>query len=521
VKNLPLGIQTFRDFIELDYIYVDKTKPIHELFARGGKYYFLSRPRRFGKSVLISTLVEIFSGNKELFKGLWVYDKIQWTKHPVIHIDFSNIDYETPEKLKASIKKFLDKTAKNYGLTLDKERSYKESFVDLIEKLSTKGRVVVLIDEYDKPIIEYMEANEIEKAKKIRRVLKSFYAVIKGSDAFLRFVFITGVSKFSKISVFSDLNNLVDITLSEGFSTLLGYTEPELAHYFSHYIEQMAEKQGMSKDRLLEKIQKWYNGYSWDGKNFVYNPFSILNLFNENSFENFWFATGTPTFLVKVIKNRKEDVKRFDKLTMSRDTFEKFDIENMEISSLLFQTGYLTIKKIYYIRDDRKRYQLSYPNREVRDSFLKILFQEYTQKNTDRTGEILDRMAVTMAEDNIHLLIDQFKSLFASIPYNIFIGEREAYYHTIIYFVLKLIGAEVRPEEERNIGRLDAVLETKNKIYIMEFKLGSGREALDQIKEKKYAEKYRFKGKEIVLAGIGFDSEKRNINDCLLENLDW
>ena len=365
-----------------------------------------------------------------------------------------------------------------------------------------------------------METNEIEKAKKIQEVLKNFYAVLKGSDAFLRFVFITGVSKFSKISVFSDLNNLIDITLSENFSTLLGYTEAELDRYFSSYIEQMAQKKGISRDQLLEKIQEWYNGYSWDGKNFVYNPFSILNLFNEYSFENFWFATGTPTFLVKVIKNRQEDVKRFDQLTVSREAFEKFDIENIEITSLLFQTGYLTVKKVYYIRDDRKRYQLSYPNREVRDSFLKILFQEYTKKNTDRTGEILDRMADTIAGDDFDLLIEQFKSLFASIPYNIFIGEREAYYHTIIYFVLKLIGAEIRPEEESNIGRLDAVLETKNKIYIMEFKLGSGQEALDQIKEKKYAEKYRFKGKEIVLAGIGFDSEKRNIDNFLLENLD-
>jgi len=333
-------------------------------------------------------------------------------------------------------------------------------------------------------------------------------------------VFITGVSKFSKVSLFSDLNNLIDITLSEGFSTLLGYTEAELAHYFSPYMEQMVEKRGMSKDQLLEKIQKWYNSYSWDGKNFVYNPYSILNLFNENRFGNFWFSTGTPTFLVKLIKEKTIDITRFEKLTVSSDSFDRFDIETMEISALLFQTGYLTVKNVYIARDDKEKFQLDYPNKEVRASFLKVLFQEYSKRNTDRTNEILDRMADTLAEDNIDLLIEHFKSLFASIPYNIFIGEREAYYHTIIYFVLKLIGAEVRPEEESNIGRLDAVLETENKIYIMEFKLGSGQEALDQIKEMKYAEKYRLKGKEIVLAGIGFDSEKRNIDDYLLENLD-
>jgi hypothetical protein len=519
MKRLPIGLQTFSKLITGNRLYVDKTKDIYRLLTGSGQYFFLSRPRRFGKSLLISTLSDIFSGNKELFKGLWIYDRIQWTKHPVIHMDFSEITFKTPEMLEKALDIQVEKIAADHGIQLDHGLFLKEKFYRLLEKMCREQPVVLLIDEYDKPIVEYIEADEIEVAKAIRKVLKGFFSVIKSADPYLRFVFITGVSKFSKVSLFSDLNNLIDITLSQGFSTLLGYTEAEMAHYFSPYMEQMAAKQGIPKDQLLEKIQKWYNGYSWDGKNFVYNPYSILNLFNENRFGNFWFSTGTPTFLVTLIKEKKMDITRFEKLTVSSDSFDRFDIETMEMSALFFQTGYLTVKNVYIGRNDKEKYQLSYPNREVRDSFLNVLFQEYTQKNTDRTNEILDRMADTIAEDNIDLLIEHFKSLFASIPYNIFIGEREAYYHSIIYFVLKLIGAEVRTEEESNIGRLDAVLETKKKIYIMEFKLGNGQEALDQIKKMKYAEKYRIKGKEIVLVGIGFDSEKRNIDNYLLENL--
>ena len=221
MKNLPIGIQTFSKFKTGNYLYIDKTREIHQLLAEGGEYYFLSRPRRFGKSLLISTLLEIFSGNKELFKGLWIYDQIPWKKHPVIHLDFMKISFKTPEVLENSLKRFLNDYAGVYGLTVDKERDYKEAFVKLIKELSAKGRVVILIDEYDKPIINYVENQEIEKAKEMRNILKNFYGVIKGLDEYLRFVFITGVSKFSKVSVFSDLNNLRDITLSRQFSTLL------------------------------------------------------------------------------------------------------------------------------------------------------------------------------------------------------------------------------------------------------------------------------------------------------------
>lgn len=521
MKNLPIGIQVFGDLIREGYLYVDKTKNIHDLFAKGGKYYFLSRPRRFGKSLLLSTLAEIFSGNKELFKGLWIYDKIKWTKHPVIHMDLSKITFKPPEMLEKALDTQVEKIAADHEIQLDHGLFLKEKFGQLLEKMSQKERVVLLIDEYDKPIIEYMEADKTETAKQIRNVLKSFFSLIKGASQYLRFVFITGVSKFSKVSIFSDLNNLIDITLLQDFSTLLGYTEDELRHYFSPYIEQMAQKRGISETQLEPLIRKWYNGYSWNGENFVYNPFSILNLFNAGSFENFWFTTGTPSFLVKCVKNQQDDitVMNFENLPVKHDTFESHDIDNIEIAALLFQTGYLTVKRVT-TKNEKKTFHLSYPNKEVRDSFLSYFFREYTQKKSALSNRILEGMSKSVEDGDMDRLMAQFKSLFASIPYNIFIQEREAYYHTVIYFILKLMGGEVRPEEETNVGRLDAVLETENKIFIMEFKLGSESEALAQIKKMKYHEAYLVRGKEIVLMGIGFDPEKRNIGNYLLETLD-
>jgi hypothetical protein len=520
MKHLPIGIQDFRYLIEAGYLYIDKTRQIYDFFARGGKYYFLSRPRRFGKSLLLSTLGAVFSGNKELFKGLWIYDKIEWTRHPVIHLDFSKITFTPPDTLENALDARLEKIAAEYDIQLDQKLYLKEKFGQLIEKMSQQESVVVLIDEYDKPMIEYMEAGEIEAAKKIRRILKNFYAIIKGSDAFLRFVFLTGVSKFSKVSVFSDLNNLRDITLSKQFAVLLGYTQTELEHYFEPYFPRLADETGMSKERLLEEIRLWYNGYSWDGKNFLYNPFSVLNLFAERSFENYWFASGTPGFLTRLIRDRQSEIMDFENLPVKSYTFDSYDIENMEMAALLFQTGYLTIKKITVKGGSPvKTYHLSYPNQEVYVSFLTHLFGEYTQKDMSFGTRLMERVKEAVEAGDMDRFIGEIKSLFASIPYNIFIGDREAYYHSIIYLILTLSGAEVRTEDPTNIGRIDASVETENKITIMEFKMGSERDALEQIKKMKYYEKFLGKGKPVVLMGIGFDPEQRNIGNYVLESL--
>ncbi len=518
MKNLPIGVQTFKKIIGENYLYVDKTKDIYNLFATGGQYYFLSRPRRFGKSLLISTLAELFSGNKELFKGLWIYDKIQWPKHPVIHLDFSKITHKSPETLEEALHNRIEEIAQKYNVDLGNQPFLKEKFGKLLEKLAHEQNVVILIDEYDKPIIEYMEAGDLDTAIEIRKVLKSFYAVIKASDAYLRFVFITGVSKFSKMSLFSDMNNLLDITLSDEFSTLLGYTETELNRFFASHLETMAEKRETPKEQLAVTIRKWYNGYSWDGENFVYNPFSILNLFKTFKFKNYWFATGTPSFLVNLIKGQQSQIMEFENLPVDNYTFETYDIDNMEIPALLFQTGYLTIKKVI-CQDESESYLLSYPNKEVRDSLLTHLFREYAQKEMTLSTQLLRRLSKAINRDDPDGFFQEIKSLFASIPYNIFIDNREAYYHTIIYLILSLSGGTISPEIQTNLGRIDAVLETKNKIYIMEFKMGSEQDALNQIKQKKYYEKYQGNNKTIVLIGIGFDSEKRNIGNVLMETI--
>lgn len=518
MKNLPIGVQTFSKLIEGNYLYIDKTEHIYNLFAKGGQYYFLSRPRRFGKSLLVSTLSEIFAGNMILFKGLWIYDKIDWTSHPVIHLDLSQLSFKTPDMLEEALDNNIKKIAENYEIELDQELFLKEKFGQLIEKLAQNQKVVILIDEYDKPIIEYLEAGQIEIAKQIRTILKHFFAVIKASDRFLRFVFITGVSRFSKISLFSDLNNLTDITLFESYSNLLGYTQEEFDHYFPPYIERMAKKKNIAVGYLKDTIRKWYNGYSWDGKRFVYNPYSILHLFAENSFGNFWFSTGTPTFLIKNIKEQQYDITEFENLPVDAFIFDNYDIGNLDAAALLFQTGYLTVKRIT-LDNEEKTYELSYPNHEVKNSLLTHLFGEYTQNKPAANTRLLKRMSRAIEAGDMEQFIREIKILFASIPYHIFIGDREAYYHSIIYLALSLSGAAITPEDPTNAGRIDAVVETSDKIINMEFKMGDEKEALKQIKEKKYYEKFLNKGKQIILMGIGFDSKQRNIGDVLQETI--
>lgn len=394
MKRLPLGIQTFSKLITDNYIYVDKTKQIHQLLTSGGKYYFLSRPRRFGKSLLISTLNELFSGNKELFKNLYIYDKIQWKPYPIIYIDFAKINYESPEILKASLVKWLCWLGETYNVQLDKNSTYKDNFRDLILRLAQKSRVVVLVDEYDKPIIDHVKNKQL--AEQFRDILANFYEVIKASDEHVEFTFLTGVSKFSKVSVFSGLNNLRDITLSRDYATLLGYTQEELQHYFADYIPVMSNESGLDTQVLLDKIRQWYNGYSWDGGNFVYNPYSILSLFTEKWFDNFWFSTGTPSFLIDMLSTRKHRIMEFDNLPLGSYSFDSYSIDRLEVIPLLFQTGYLTIKEVY-LKDDKRKYRLAYPNIEVRDSLLLRLLREFTQKDMDvENQEIVDYITETL-----------------------------------------------------------------------------------------------------------------------------
>lgn len=507
MNKLPIGIQTFSKLREEGFLYVDKTQKIFDLVSHGGQYYFCSRPRRFGKSLLVSTLKELFSGNKELFKGLWIYDKIQWEKHPVLSIDLSQISYDTPEVLESSLKRFLDDTAMAMGVTPDKEKSSKESFSALIKALSKNGKVVVLIDEYDKPIIDHIDNRDVATAN--RNILKGFYEVLKGVDPYLKFVFITGISKFSRVSIFSGLNNLNDITLDERFSTLMGYTQEELEQYFGDRIKQ----------KQLEDIKKWYNGYSWDGVHFLYNPMSILLFFDKGKFGNYWFSTGTPSLLISAIKDLKIDVKRFENYETNKFLFDSFDIDRINIFSLLFQTGYLTIKKIEEVSATQSIYHLSYPNEEVKESFLQYIVSDFTGKYADELGHLIYRLQEIIRTGNLEEFFDTISVIFASVPYDIVIDDREAYYQTIIYLVLKLLGVHIQAEVETNMGRIDAVIETEDQVYLMEFKMGKAHQALTQIKEKEYFQKYLKSSKVIKIIGVGFDPAQRNIGDFKVETI--
>ena len=513
MKKLPLGIQSFSKVIKQNLLYVDKTQLIHELI-NSGDYFFLSRPRRFGKSLLVSILKEIFEGNKELFKGLYIYDKHDWTPYPVIHIDFSFITYsEGKENFHKSIQRFVRKIGKEHNVNLEGE-DVKELFKDLIQKLSLKNKVVILIDEYDKPIIDHI--TDLVKASENREVLREFYSVLKGSDQYIKFALITGISKFAKVSVFSGLNNLEDITLDKRFNSLCGITQEELENYFVERIKILSKEEKKTKDKLLTKIMHWYNGYSWDGKTTLYNPFSLINLFTKNEFRNYWFETATPTFLINLIKTKKYNITEIEKIEAGPEIFESFDIDNINLKPLLFQTGYLTIKNV--IKDeitDLYRYTLSYPNFEVKESLLKYVLASFIDYDVSDIQPVYQDMLAYLKNKDIENFMKIVKSIFAKIPYSLHIP-REAYYHSIFYIILILMGAKIDAEVLTDKGRIDGVIELDDKVYVVEFKYGKSKidmnklldGAVKQINDKKYYEKYLNTNKQIILLAVGFVDKK-------------
>lgn len=484
------------------YLYVDKTELIYQL-ATQGKYYFLSRPRRFGKSLLVSTLSELFKGNQTLFEGLWIHDHWDWTQqHPVIHLGFSSMGYKEVG-LERAITLRLEEIATRCGLILKME-SNALRLRELIQTLSeTFGPVAVLVDEYDKPIIDFLD--DLPQATHHREMLKSFYSVLKDADPHLRFVLLTGVSKFSRVSIFSELNNLMDLTIYSDYATLLGYTQAELEHYFADRIDQLAPSFG-GRAALLAQIKKWYNGYSWDAQHFVYNPFSILNFFAKKSFENFWFETGTPTFLIKLLnRQRQYDLEnvRVGPLVLSA-----FEIERIDPYTLLFQTGYLTI-----CARDEQAYTLSYPNQEVKNALLQYLLAEYSHEYPSRTATRALVMKEALDQQDVAGFAQALNALFASIPYQIFIADKEAYYHSVTFLALSLMGAFIQAEISQAKGRPDVVVHTPQVIYVMEFKLDQSAEAaLAQIKSNYYATPYLEQGKAVRAVGFNFSSQQKALD---------
>ena len=510
LQKLPIGIQTFEKLRKEGYLYVDKTEAIHRLLT-SGDYFFLSRPRRSGKSLTLSTIKAIYAGQRELFAGLWIEDQWDWDKvHPVIHISFSSIDYQD-SGLDTAIKQMLTLQAARNDVLLA-GTTIKNMFAELIRKLADKGNVVLLIDEYDKPIIDYLD--EIEQAKANQTILKTFYSVIKDCDPYIEFLLITGVSKFSKVSIFSDLNNLKDITLHRHFVALTGYTQAEIEAYFGAAIAQLADEREQSYAELLDAIRIHYDGYSWDGRTHVYNPFSFMSFIDSAEFRNFWFETGTPTFLLKLLK--EDWLYKLDDLTVSEETFSSYDVEHLQAIAILFQTGYLTIKA----KSDFGLYTLDYPNAEVKESMLSYIIADLRNEQAALTKPMVIQLYEAFNANDMGRVITLIKGIFKNIPSQIFLSKAEAYYHSLIYLVFFYLGQYTESEVNTSNGRLDCVVQSSTHIYILEFKLDkSADEALQQIKKKGYADKYAADPRPKVLLGINFSREQKTVDGWQMETV--
>ncbi|MEZ4863827.1 MAG: AAA family ATPase [Caldilineaceae bacterium] len=502
LQKLPVGIQTFSKIIDENYLYVDKTPLIHRLLRSGG-YFFLSRPRRSGKSLTLSTIAAIYRGERALFAGLWIEDKWNWDEvHPVIHLSFSGIGYQT-QGLEGAIEAELRLVGSQFGISFE-QIGIDRVFAELLRKLSTQGKVVLLIDEYDKPIIDYL--NDPAQAIAHRNILKTFYSVIKDADPYIEFLLITGVSKFSKVSIFSDLNNLDDITLGRNFAALTGYTQQELEHAFAPYMPEAKALLGLTHQELLDQLRHWYNGYSWDGATYVYNPFSILSFFRKAEFRNFWFETGTPTFLLKLM--REQWLYKLNDLTVSERTLISYDIEELQAIPILFQTGYLTIKA----KDRFGQYTLDYPNAEVKESMLEYMISDLRHERGVMATPMVIQLYEAFRANDLDQVIDLIKGIFKNIPSHIFLGKAEAYYHSLIYLVFFYLGQYTESEVNTNNGRLDCVVQSPTHIYILEFKLDESAEtALTQIKDRGYADKYAADPRSKVLIGINFSSQDKTL----------
>jgi hypothetical protein len=522
-KKLPRDISDFQIMMTEDYVYVDKTKYIYDLITTG-RLYFLSRPRRFGKSLLISTLEHIFSGNKELFHDLWIgkHSDYTWPKHPVIHLDFSSLENETAEILKGSLSSYLSEIAQDYGLEL-KETLLANKTRELVKKLAQKNKVVFLIDEYDYPLLEHL--TEPKTAKAIRDILRTFFTVIKSLEGkYMRFVFITGITKFSKASLFSGMNNLYDISLDLEVATMLGYTKDEIKHNFASALALFAKTNNRDEDALLKEMETWYDGYLFSGSpaaEKVYNPFSIIYCLYKQQFDNYWFKSATPTFLIELIKKHyyAPEYFHFTDVKLSSDILETFDIDAVPpLYTLLFQAGYLTIKSF---DATRRAYTHTCPNEEVRLSSALYLLMIITNKNKQEMNDATFALRQALEEHALDTFCSQLRSLLASIPYNLY-ANKEAYFHSLLYLVVRLLDLDVKPEESTNKGRIDLVVTTTKNIYLFELKYNAtAQEAIEQIQNKRYYEKYLGKNKPITLIGLSFNYEDKAIAlDCSALPLD-
>ncbi len=514
MKNLPIGLQTLPSLRDFNCVYVDKTEMVNRLVTKG-KYYFLSRPRRFGKSLLISTFKELFLGNKELFKNTWIYDNWDWSQtNPVLHFSCDKIGFRELG-LDVVLKSEINKMAKSYQISLT-ETDLKGQFRELIEQVAAKhGQVVLLIDEYDKPIIDFLEQEPFAQAKVNQGIMREFYSVLKSAEPYLRFFFVTGVSKFSQVSMFSELNNLKDITIHGDYATLTGYSKEDLIYYFDDYLQEAMQKLNLTRQALLEQMGIWYDGFSWDGIHKVYNPFGTLNFLDECIFKNFWSSTGNPKFLIHQIKKHVQ----FDleNTRTSAYLLNKYNIDNLDLVPLCFQTGYLTIKHIDPMTGEMI---LDYPNKEVRESMYQFMIDDISSTSNPNTGMTIKDLNKAFLDNDLERVKTILNSLLAALPYEVYKKQSEGFYHGLLHLIFSYVGVYIESEPHLSNGRADVIVQTPQYIYIFEFKFNKNAEdALQQIKDKDYADKYRATGKPIIGIGVNFNKAKKKIMGWLPENL--
>ena len=517
MKKITSSVYTFEDIVKDDFLYVDKTEFIWKLISQGKAMYFLSRPRRFGKSLTISTLKAVFQGKKDLFKGLAIYDKTyDWKPYPVIHLDMGNCQAKTPEELKLYLARILEAQCAEHQVAVKIQKDVlSASFEDFINAVARQEQVVILLDEYDKPILNNLTTPE---ALACRDVLRGFYSSIKKCESKERFVFVTGVSKFCHVSLFSDLNNLLDITMDYNYATMLGYTQEEFETYFSEYIESACKQLKMTREELLPEIKAWYDGYRFHADaDCVYNPVSLAQFFTQRyEFNNYWFSTGTPAFLVELAKKTDFNFEKTLSEPVMGLAFNAFEIDKIAPLALLLQTGYLTIKSSYVELGERL-YYLDFPNREVKSAFETYLISDYASIPQETVGSDVFKMVKAIKKRDIELFMDLLKTFFAAVQYDI-VTDTEGRFQLLFYSVFLLIGVRVEAESRTNNGRIDAVICDGDYVYIFEFKLNQTADiALEQIREKEYFQKYQHSGRKIVLIGANFDTLSRQITDWKTE----
>ena len=513
-KIYPIGIQNFEKIRNDGYLYIDKTALMYQM-VKTGSYYFLSRSRRFGKSLLISTLEAYFQGKKELFTGLAV-ERLEkdWIKYPILHLDLNIEKYDTPESLDNILEKSLTAWEKLYGAE-PSERSFSLRFAGIIERACKQAgqRVVILVDEYDKPMLQAIGNEKLQK--QFRDTLKPFYGALKIMDGYIKFAFLTGVTKFGKVSVFSDLNNLDDISMRKDYVEICGVSDQELHENLDIELHEFAETQGLSYDKLCTKLKEYYDGYHFTHNSIgIYNPFSLLNAFKYKEFGSYWFETGTPTYLVKLLKKHHYDLEQMAHEETDAQVLNSIDSESTNPIPVIYQSGYLTIKGY----DERFGiYRLGFPNREVEEGFIRFLLPFYANVNKVESPFEVQKFVREVETGDYDSFFHRLQSFFADTTYEV-IRDQELHYENVLFIVFKLVGFYTKVEYHTNNGRVDLILQTDKFIYIMEFKLnGTAEEALQQINDKRYALPFEADGRKLFKIGINFSEKTRNIEKWVVE----